>query len=46
MVKQQRIVLLAAGLAGALMAAVLLVGAVAEVAAQGGQGRQPACVHR
>ena len=39
MVKQQRIVLLAAGLAGALMAAVLLVGAVAEVAAQGGQGR-------
>ena len=39
MVKQQRIVLLAAGLAGVLMAAILLVGAVAEVAAQGGQGR-------
>ena len=39
MVKQQRIVLLAAGLAGALMAAVLLVGTVAEVAAQGGRGR-------
>jgi len=35
MVKQQRIVLLVAGLAGVLVAAVLLVGAVAEVAAQG-----------
>jgi Spy/CpxP family protein refolding chaperone len=41
MVKQQRIVLLAAGLAGALVAAVLLVGTMAEVAAQGpgGPGR-------
>ena len=39
MVKQQRLVLLAAGIAGALMAAVLLVGAVAEVAAQDGRGR-------
>ena len=38
MVKQQRIVLLAAGLAGALIAAVLLVGTVAEVAAQGPGG--------
>jgi Spy/CpxP family protein refolding chaperone len=35
MMKQQRVVLLVAGLAGALVAAVLLVGAVAEVAAQG-----------
>ena len=34
MVKQQKIVLLAAGLAGALVAAVLLAGTVAEVAAQ------------
>jgi len=40
MVKQQRIVLLVAGLAGVLVAVVLLVGAVAEVAAQGqGAGR-------
>jgi len=39
MVKQQRLVLLAAGIAGALLAAVLLVGAVAEVAAQDGRGR-------
>jgi len=39
MVKQQRLVLLAAGIAGALVAAVLLVGAVAEVAAQDGRGR-------
>jgi Spy/CpxP family protein refolding chaperone len=35
MVKQQKIVLAAAGLAGALVAAVLLVATVAEVAAQG-----------
>jgi Spy/CpxP family protein refolding chaperone len=39
MVKQQRFVLLAAGFAGALVAAVLLVGTVAEVAAQDGRGR-------
>ena len=39
MVKQQRLVLLAAGIAGVLLAAVLLVGAVAEVAAQDGRGR-------
>ena len=39
MVKQQRFVLLAAGMAGVLMAAILLVGAVAEVAAQDGRGR-------
>lgn len=39
MVKQQKIVLLAAGIAGVLMAAILLVGAVAEVAAQDGRGR-------
>ena len=39
MVKQQRIVLLAAGMAGVLIAAILLVGAVAEVAAQDGRGR-------
>jgi len=39
MVKQQRIVLLAAGIAGVLVAAILLVGAVAEVAAQDGRGR-------
>ena len=39
MVKQQKIVLLAAGFAGALIAAVLLVGTVAEVAAQDGRGR-------
>jgi Spy/CpxP family protein refolding chaperone len=39
MVKQQKIVLLAAGLAGALVAAILLVGTVAEVSAQGGRGR-------
>ena len=39
MLKQQKIVLLAAGLAGALVAAVLLVGTVAEVAAQGPGGR-------
>jgi len=39
MVKQQKIVLLAAGCAGALLAAVLLVGTVAEVAAQDGRGR-------
>ena len=39
MVKQQKIVLLAAGMAGVLMAAILLVGAVAEVAAQDGRGR-------
>jgi periplasmic protein CpxP/Spy len=39
MVKQQKLVLLAAGLAGALVAAVLLVGTVAEVAAQDGRGR-------
>jgi Spy/CpxP family protein refolding chaperone len=39
MVKQQRIVLLAAGVAGVLVAAILLVGAVAEVAAQDGRGR-------
>ena len=38
MMKQQRVVLLVAGLAGALVAAVLLVGAVAEVAAQSPQG--------
>lgn len=38
--KQQRIVLVSAGLAGALIAAVLLVGTAAEVAAQGpGAGR-------
>ena len=36
MVKQQKIVLMAAGLAGAFLAAILLVGTVAEVAAQGG----------
>jgi Spy/CpxP family protein refolding chaperone len=39
MLKQQKIVLLAAGVAGALVAAVLLVGTVAEVSAQGGRGR-------
>ena len=39
MVKQQKIVLLAAGMAGVLVAAILLVGAVAEVAAQDGRGR-------
>ena len=39
MVKQQKIVLLAAGMAGALVAAVLLIGTVAEVAAQDGRGR-------
>jgi hypothetical protein len=39
MVKQQKIVLLAAGIAGVLVAAILLVGAVAEVAAQDGRGR-------
>jgi Spy/CpxP family protein refolding chaperone len=39
MVKQQKLVLLAAGIAGALVAAVLLVGTVAEVAAQ--DGRRP-----
>src|SRR5262245_6300875 len=39
MVKQQKIVLLAAGVAGVLMAAILLVGAVAEVAAQAQDGR-------
>jgi Spy/CpxP family protein refolding chaperone len=39
MVKQQKIVLLAAGVAGVLMAAVLLLGAVAEVAAQAQDGR-------
>jgi Spy/CpxP family protein refolding chaperone len=39
MVKQQRIVLLAAGIAGVLVAAILLIGAVAEVAAQDGRGR-------
>ena len=39
MVKQQRLVLLAAGIAGVLVAAILLVGAVAEVAAQDGRGR-------
>ena len=39
MVKQQKIVLLAAGFAGAIIAAVLLVGTVAEVAAQDGRGR-------
>ena len=39
MVEQQKIVLLAAGFAGALMAAVLLVGTVAEVAAQDGRAR-------
>jgi Spy/CpxP family protein refolding chaperone len=39
MVKQQKIVLLAAGVAGVLVAAILLVGAVAEVAAQDGRGR-------
>ena len=38
MVKQQNIVLLAAGIAGVLVAAILLVGAVAEVAAQEGRG--------
>ena len=37
MVKQQKIVLLAAGFAGALVVAILLVGTVAEVAAQGGR---------
>ncbi|HEV8392864.1 MAG TPA: Spy/CpxP family protein refolding chaperone [Vicinamibacterales bacterium] len=37
--KQQKIVLLAAGFAGALSAAVLLVGTVAEVAAQDGRSR-------
>jgi protein CpxP len=39
MVKQQKLVLLAAGVAGMLLAAILLVGAVAEVAAQDGRGR-------
>src|SRR5689334_6246578 len=39
MVKQQKIVLLAAGIAGVLVAAVLLLGAVAEVAAQAQDGR-------
>jgi len=39
MVNQQKIVLLAAGVAGALVAAILLVGTVAEVAAQDGRGR-------
>ena len=39
MVKQQKLVLLVAGIAGVLLAAVLLVGAVAEVAAQDGRGR-------
>jgi Spy/CpxP family protein refolding chaperone len=39
MVKQQKIVLLAAGVAGALVAAILLVGTVAEVSAQGGRAR-------
>jgi Spy/CpxP family protein refolding chaperone len=39
MVKQQKIVLLAAGVAGALVAAVLLVGTVADVSAQGGRAR-------
>lgn len=39
MVKQQKIVLLAAGVAGVLMAAILLLGAVAEVAAQAQDGR-------
>ena len=39
MVKQQKIVLLAAGVAGVLIAAVLLLGAVAEVAAQAQDGR-------
>jgi Spy/CpxP family protein refolding chaperone len=39
MVKQQKIVLLAAGAAGVFMAAILLLGAVAEVAAQAQDGR-------
>jgi len=39
MVKQQKIVLLAAGVAGVLVAAILLLGAVAEVAAQAQDGR-------
>jgi Spy/CpxP family protein refolding chaperone len=39
MVKQQKLVLLAAGVAGALVAAVLLVGTVAEVSAQSGRAR-------
>src|SRR6185503_4029980 len=39
MLKQQKLVLLAAGVAGALVAAVLLVGTVAEVAAQDGRAR-------
>jgi len=39
MVKQQKIVLLAAGVAGVLVAAVLLLGTVAEVAAQAQDGR-------
>jgi Spy/CpxP family protein refolding chaperone len=39
MVKQQKFVLLAAGAAGALVAAVLLVGMVADVSAQGGRQR-------
>jgi Spy/CpxP family protein refolding chaperone len=39
MVKQQKIVLLAAGVAGVFMAAILLLGAVAEVAAQAQDGR-------
>jgi Spy/CpxP family protein refolding chaperone len=38
MVKQEKIVLMAAGLAGALVAAILLVGTVAEVTAQGRAG--------
>jgi Spy/CpxP family protein refolding chaperone len=42
MVKQQKVVLLVAGLVGVLVAAVLLVGAVADVAAQGqGGGGRP-----
>ena len=39
MVKQQKFVLRAAGVAGALVSAILLVGVVADVAAQDGRGR-------
>ena len=39
MMNKQRIAFLAAGMAGALVAGVLLVGTVAEVAAQDGRGR-------
>jgi len=42
MVDKQKLAFLAAGLAGALVAGVLLVGTVAEVAAQDGRGRAAA----